>query len=129
MAQKIITNAQIHINDELILFVPNSLKYIKNTAKTEISSLTAGGNSVISVHSLDISEAVGQVKFSIKATDRSIELLDEWSSKTAENVIELSSLNGVIAVAFTGMSLEEVPDMELGAKAEIEVIFKGDPIK
>jgi hypothetical protein len=128
MAEKIISNPQVLVNDELILFVPNSLKYIKNTAKTNVKSLTGGGNSVITVHSKDISEATGKVTFSIKATSRSIELLDIWANNTAENVIEISSSNGDIALAFTGMSLEEIPDLEFGADAEIEVTFLGDVI-
>jgi hypothetical protein len=128
MAEKIITNPQLVINDELILYVANSLKYIKNTAKTQIGSLTAGGSSVTTVHSIDVSEAVGQVSFNAKVTSRLFDLLDMWSSQTAENVIELSSSNGDIALAFTGMSLEEVPELEFGAESEIELTFKGDPI-
>jgi len=128
MAEKIISNPQIVINDELILFVPDSLKYTKNTAKTVVKSLTAGGTSVITVHSQDITESMSSVEFDIKATSRTIDLLDYWGGSIAENVIEISSANGDIALAFTGMSLEEIPNLEFGADAKITVKFVGDPL-
>ena len=128
MAEQIISNPQLIINDELIAYTPSSLKYVKNTAKTVIKSLTAGGESAITLHSKDVTEAVSQVTFSFKATTTNIELLDFWVSNTAKNVIELSSSNGVIALAFIGMSIEEVPEMEFGADKDIEVTFKGDSI-
>jgi hypothetical protein len=128
MAEKIISNPQIFINDELILYVPNSLKYVKNTAKTTIGSLTAGGASVATVHSTDVTEAQGKVVFSIKPTSRTIELLDIWASNVQANTIEISSQNGDVAIAYSQMSLESVPDLEFGADKEIEVTFLGDPI-
>lgn len=127
MAEAIISNAQININDELILYTPNSLKFTPNTAKTVVKSLTAGGDSAITVHSKDVSESMSKVTFSVKATDRIIELIPYWSSNTAKNVIEISSSNGVLAYAFTGMSLEENTEMELGADKDIELTFLGDP--
>jgi hypothetical protein len=77
---------------------------------------------------LDISEATSVVTFSYKNTNANIANLDTWLSKTAENVIELSDENGVVALAFSGMSVEEPPASGFGADTDIEITFKGDPI-
>ena len=128
MAEKIISNPQIVINDEIVLFIPNSLKYIENTAKTVVKSLTAGGTSAVTVHSMDLSEANSKITFTVKATKRTLELIPFWYSNTAENVIEVSSANGDIALAFIQMSLEEIPESAFGADGELELTFLGDPI-
>lgn len=127
MAETIITNPQININDELILYVPNSLKFTPNTAKTVVKSLTAGGNSAVTVHSKDVTESTSKVTFSVKATERIIQLISYWDSNIGKNVIEISSQNGELAYAFTGMSLEENVELEFGADSEVELTFLGDP--
>lgn len=128
MAQQLINDLQLVINDELIAYVPKSLKYTSSTAKVEVKALTTGGTGTSSVHSLDATESLSKVSFDIKATKQTLKSLNVWFSQIAKNVIELSSANGDIAGAFVGMSLIEMPMLEFGADANITVEFVGDSI-
>jgi hypothetical protein len=128
MAERVLENPQLSINDEIIAYVPNSLKYIPNSAKTIIKSVTVGGGAVSTVHGKDLTESTSKVIFSIKATQRNLDLIDFWLNNTAMNVIELSNSDGSFTLAFVGMSLEEIPDLALNIDDDIELTFIGDPI-
>jgi hypothetical protein len=129
MAEVLITNPQININDELIPYVPDTLSLIKNTAKTNVKTLTVGGTSAYTVHSKDVSDSTSKVEFSVKVTKRIIELVDDWINNLGTNVIEVSSSDGVLALAFTGCSLLDSANLDFGANKDVKITFLGDPIQ
>lgn len=131
MAQKIITNLQCVISStstgsNILAYVPNTLKYTGSTAETKVTTVTTGGNSATSVHSMDVSGATSMVKFEVRATTQILENIDDWYKDVGEVIIELSSVDGSIAEAYTGMSLVSKPEIGLGAEESFELEFRGD---
>ena len=128
MAEVLISNLQLLINDVTIAYVPNTLKFVGNTAETKVTAITTGGRGSSSVHSTDTSEAYSKVMVEVRATKQVIDLVDVWYDNIGGNVIELSSRNGDVAKAFTGMSLVKKPEFDFGADKSFELEFQGDAI-
>ena len=128
MAIRVPSDLQVLVNNDVTCIVPKSLKWQDSQAKNVVKACTVGGTSVETVHSRDNSEAVGKVTFSIRATTDNISKITQWYDNIAGNVIELSDKDGEVVKVFIAMSLEAIPEMQVGAEAELEVTFLGDSI-
>lgn len=128
MAEIVASDLQVVVNNDITCVVPKSLKWVDNQGKNVVTACTTGGTSTTTIHGRDNTDAIGMVMFSIRATSGNIKKINQWYQDIGSNVIELSDSDGEIVKVFTDMSLEAIPELQVGAEAELELTFLGDAI-
>jgi len=127
MGQRLIAAPYIEVNDEKIAVYGNSVVVDEGLPDINVTAMSSGGSSVETLHGVDITTAVGMVKFKIPATKETADRLSTWKANVATNVIKV--YEGNYEKTMLSASFSEGRDVELNAsEGGIEVTFKGDPI-
>ena len=122
-----ISEATLEVNDEVIAYLSNSLAYNRGGGEVNIVAQTVGGGGIEAVSTTDAETRLGMVKFSMRSTVKSDQLLSAWQNKIAANVVRISDKSTGISFVLTGSSVINNPDLETGADGAVEVEFKGTP--
>lgn len=128
MAQKLIANPYVEVNDVKIKIYGNSFVYDNGLPDINVTPLSAGGGTVDTVHGVDVTTAKGMVKFKMAATKETDDLIPIWKKNVGTNVIKFyeNPLNKTLL----GASCTSPREFELNAsEGGIEVAFEGDPIQ
>lgn len=127
MAEKLIANPFLEINDEKIATYGNSIVYDPGLPDINVTAISAGGGTVKTVHGVDVTTAVGSIKFKIPATKETDDHLSTWKANVGTNVIKFYEDD--LQKTMLGASFAEGREIELNAsEGGIEVTFKGDPM-
>ena len=126
MADKVIANPTIVINNVAIPIVPNSLKFKSGKGEQDVFAQSAGGSSTQAVFSENVETNISMVAFSIRNTPGNIELQSDWKDLKNANAIEITG-DGGFSRSFNNMAQTSDPDINLGADTPIDIEFKGDP--
>lgn len=113
----------IKINGLVIKYEPNSLMYQKGKPERKYYPQTDG--SVVQTE--DLSDSIGKVKFSLRSTDESEKLFNEWIDLGSLNAITVNT--GDFNKSYSGMSIAN-PNVEIerGSDSTFDVIFCGNPV-
>ncbi len=122
-----ISEGTLEVNDEVIAYLSNSLAYNRGGGEVNVVAQTVGGGGIEAVSTTDPETRLGMVKFSMRSTARSDQLLSAWQNAIAENVVRISDSATEISFVLTGASVVNNPDLETGADGTVEVEFKGVP--
>jgi len=117
-------NPKVIINNKQIYFKPNSVTTVDGLGETSVEALSAGGGSITTAHSEDVSTKVSVVKAKLDNTTENAELIRGWKTLIGANFITVQEKDyrGV----FFHMSLTTDPEKEFKNLPEVEVEFKGD---
>ena len=127
MAEKLIANPFIEINDVKIAVYGNSASYDNGLPDINVTAISAGGGTVKTVHGVDITTAVSMFKFKMPSTKQTDNYLAEWKANVGTNVIKFYEDD--FQKTMLGASFAEGRDVELNAsEGGIEITFKGDPM-
>lgn len=127
MSEKLISNPFVEVNDVKIATYGNSITYDNGLPDINVTSISAGGGTVKTIHGVDIPSAVGMVKFKIPSTKANDELTIAWKANVGTNVIKF--YDGDFQKTLRGASSSDGREFELDAsEGGIEITFKGDPI-
>ena len=127
MAEKLLANPYVEINDEKIAIYGNSAAYDPGFPDINVTSLSAGGGTGSTVHGVDVTTMVSMFKFKIPSTKKTDDLLSTWKANVGTNVVKFYE-EGLQKV-MNGASYAEGREVELNAsEGGIEVTFKGDPM-
>jgi len=126
MAKKAISTPSVTINGDVFSVKPNSVKITKGAGTTKVRWTSTGGGGGSTVHSEDAEGRVGKVKFSLEVTAGNLAKFDLLKLNTGGNTVVLAQ-KGETAITFTGMSLENDPEWNLGADGGCEFEFGGEP--
>lgn len=127
MAVVLISNPFLEINDERIETYGNSITYDNGLPDITVGALSAGGGSVTTVHGVDITTAVGMVKFKIPSTKKNDDFQSLWKKNPGANVVKF--YEGDLSKTMLGASFSEGRETELNSsEGGIEITFKGDPM-
>ena len=125
MAEKLVANPFLEINDVKIATYGNSITYDNGLPDINVMSISAGGGATQTVHGVDVTTAVGMIKFKIPSTKQTDDFLSTWKANVGINVIKF--YEGDLQKTMLGASYAEGRDVELNAAdGGIEVTFKGD---
>ena len=131
MAKQGLSVPVVILNNEALAIVPNSLVYDGGEVEVEVSAMSVGGGKTESVHYENAEGAVSMVKFELAMTSLVDQIIAECKSQTAGNVIQFVHRVGKknLKRTFTGMSLVNRPERNVGSDGTVELEFKGDQMR
>lgn len=110
-----------------VFIIPNSVEIDKGYGEVNVRSVSLGGGVTTSVHTENVENNVGMVKFKLPATDLSIALIDFWKIEMNVHTVSAIDKRGLpLNLLFASMTNK--PVIPLTADGVIEVEFKGDSI-
>lgn len=122
-----ISEGTLEVNDEVIAYLSNSLAFNRGGGEVNVIAQTVGGGGIEAVSTVDAETRLGMIKFSMRSTAKSDELLSAWQGGFGFNVVRISDSDTGISFVLTGASVTNNPDLETGADGAVEVEFKGAP--
>lgn len=127
MAQRLISAPYVEVNDVKYAVYGNTVTVDEGHPDIGVTAMSAGGGTVDTLHGVDITTAVGMVKFKLPSTALTADTLSEWKANVGTNVVKV--YEGDYEKTMIGASYSEGREMELNAsEGGIEITFRGDPI-
>ncbi|MEE9159931.1 MAG: hypothetical protein V3U60_16290 [Gammaproteobacteria bacterium] len=122
-----ISEGTLEVNDEVVAYLSNSLSFNRGGGEVSVIAQTVGGGGIEAVTTTDAETRLGMVKFSMRSTAKSDQLLTSWQNKVSKNVVRISDQATGVAYVLTGASVVNNPDLETGADGAVEIEFTGVP--
>jgi hypothetical protein len=127
MAQKLLSNPFIEVNEVKIAIYGNTFVYDLGLPDINVQSVSAGGGAVESIHGVDSTTSIGMCKFKMPSTKETSDFLSTWKTGVGTNTIVW--YEGDLKLTLAGASFSDGREMEMNSsEGGIEVTFKGDPI-
>jgi len=117
----------IVINNIPIGVVPNSVTYKKGFGETTVRAASIGGGAITTVHTENVENKVGMVKFQIHVVDALIQQMTTWKANINANTVSGIDVRG-IPFNLILASMVNDPDIPPTADGVIDVEFQGDPM-
>lgn len=114
----------IIVNNAQIEYVPNTLEYQLGEGDRKVETQTAGGGLVSVVVTEDATTNKSMVKFEMRATLESFEMVDAWTGLGANHIILADQASGFKQV-FSFMTMVNHPSRKLAADGKVECEFHG----
>jgi len=117
-----LSDAALYVNNEIIPYESNSLKYEDGTPERKVSPQVIGAGDTVNVNNEDFSTAMGKVTFDLKSTSINETLLGDWQANFENNVIRIVSTDGVSRVFQQAVIVNKV-EVNLGVDGVIPIEF------
>lgn len=123
-----LSDMAVHVNDEAVAIVPNSLKFNEGQGEQTMRAASVGGGAVEQVYSHDVETSFGKVQFELQATPENIALARSWKTRENRNVVALSgeTTEGTVTRTYTQAALLNDYDVEVGPEGNIPIEFTGN---
>lgn len=120
-----LSDATVLVNDEVVMIVPNSLKFTEGFGEQAVRTASVGGGAVEQIYSRDVETAYSKVMFDIHTTPANVKLQRDWKSKANQNVVQIagSTTEGDMTRTFTGAAMTGDPEIEIGTEGVINIEF------
>ena len=123
--QRKIVDPTIIIDNNVIGYVPNSLKFTEGFGEQTLRVQTGGGGSIQQVVADDVSQKQSMVSFQVEPTVANIELMRAIKANQAGHVITISAPG--ITRTITGAILTSNYEVSMGTEEIIDLEFIGNP--
>lgn len=121
------SNPTILINNVPVSIMPNSFKFTDGKGDVKVRAMSAGGNSVVTIHTQDTSTKVGKVEFELGVTAQNRQIASNWKDNIGGNLIQAIQ-NGIpMPIIFQNCSMTNDPSWEATADGKCKIEFMGDP--
>ncbi len=120
-----IYNPTLIIDNLVVAYLPNSLRYTEGLGEQKLKVQTGGGGTVQNVFAEDISKKQSHVKFKMEPTAENLDFIRAIKADFNGHVITLS--DGDFTRTITGAILVNDYEIGLGMDEEFEVEFLGSP--
>jgi hypothetical protein len=123
-------NPTVRINDITISIVPNTVKTMSGDGETNVRAASAGGNSIITVHTSNAESKIGSCEFSVYPTPELERSFRGWKDNIGGNVISLIEVfadGSTSSETFETASLVNDPEKEKSSDGVVALEFKGNP--
>ena len=112
----------LEVNDEQLLYVPNTLKYAPGSPEATIKGLSSGG-ALNTIATRDVSTGFGIIKFTLPLTEETALQVRKWDANGLNgNTVAISGNDTFILI---GATLMNKPEFSPGVDSEIEIEFHG----
>ena len=120
-----LSDATVLVNDEVIMIVPNSLKYTEGFGEQSVRAGSIGGGAVEQVYSRDVETSLSKVMFDIHTTPANVKLARTWKANANENVVQIAgkTAEGDTTRTFTQAAMTGDPEIEISTEGVIGVEF------
>jgi len=121
-----LSDSTLYVNNELIPYEPNSLKYEDGVPERKVNPQVVGGGATTNVTNDDFTTAMGKVTFDMKSTSINEILEGDWKANFENNVVRIVSTDGVSRVFQEAVVVNKV-EVDLGADGVISIEFNSLP--
>lgn len=125
MALKTLSNPTVVINNDSVAVSGNTVSFTDGFGERELRVQSAGGGSIQTVFSEDVSTRVAMVKLALVNTAANIDLVRGWQNLENENSISITGEG--LTRSFNNAAVINNPEYNLGSDGTIDVEFKSDP--
>ena len=121
----------VTVNNVAFATVSDSVSFIPGQGTRNVVGASAGGNSVCQIVSVDITDAVGTIKFSVHSTLGNIEILEQFNQNqfVARLDVEVTGTDNITGQTLTrsmsGGTIMNNPEVKLGPGAQIDIEIQG----
>ena len=127
----LISTPSVTVNNIAFAVVSDSVSFIEGRGTRNVTGASAGGNSVCQIISLDITEAMGVIKFSAHSTINNIDLLSQFNQNQfiGQLTVELTGTDNITGETFTrsmsGGTIVNNPETKLGPGGQVDIEIHG----
>jgi hypothetical protein len=126
MTQQAIFDATLYVNNEVIPYMPNSLKIIGGKGERVVSAQVSGGGGTENVVSENVETKKGKVSFDLKSTIQNKTNVKGWSRNFDANVIRIVHRDGISFIYQNAVLIND-PEFDLGADGIASCEFESLP--
>jgi hypothetical protein len=120
-----LSDASVLVNDEVIMIVPNTLKFTEGFGEQSVRAGSVGGGAVEQVYSRDVETALSKIMFDVHTTPANVKLQRSWKANANENVVQIAgkTSEGDMTRTFTQAAMTGDPEIEIATEGVINIEF------
>jgi hypothetical protein len=120
-----LSSAALLVNDEVVMIVPNTLKYTEGFGEQSVRAASVGGGAVEQIFSQDVETSLSKVMFDIHTTPDNVKLARGWKSNGNLNVVQIAgkTAEGDVTRTFTQAAMTGDPEIEIATEGVINIEF------
>lgn len=131
MADIILSDPQVTVNDELWTIVGNTVSYKTGDGERSVKAAGTGGGKPVFTLSENVETKLGGVKFSIFATAENVDKAEQALKRLNANVVVVAGtdpLGNSLRKVFTNATITNDPDFNLQSDGQVDLEFTSDPV-
>ena len=130
MAEIILSDPQVTLNDELLAIVGNSVSYTPGDGERSVKAAGTGGGKGVMTISENVETKISTVKFSLFSTADNVDTAEQAIKRLNNNVVVVAGtdpLGKSVRKTFTNSIVTNNPDFNLQQDGQIDLEFASDP--
>lgn len=131
MADIILNDPQVTLNDELLTIVGNSVSYTTGDGERSIKAAgTGGGKSVLTI-SENVESKISTAKYSVFSTVTNADIIEQSIKRLNNNVLVIAGTDAFgnsLRKTFTNAVITNNPEFNLQQDGQIDVEMSSDPV-
>jgi len=129
MAEIVLTNASVEVNDEPQVIMANTVSVILGLGESDMKGGSKGG-AVIPIFSENIETKIGEVKYESPSTETIIENVKAFKDNGPANVVRVTGIGPAgarINLTYKSAALVNEPEIALQSEGSAPLEWKGAP--
>lgn len=130
MADIILNNPQVTLNDELLAIVGNSVSYTTGDGERSIKAAGTGSGKGVLTISENVETKISTAKFSVFATVGNADVIEQAIKRLNNNVLVIAgtdTFGNSLRKTFTNAVIMNNPEFNLQQDGQIDVEMSSDP--
>ncbi len=130
MADIILNDPQVTLNDELLAIVGNSVSYTSGDGERSVKAAGTGGGKPVLTISENVETKFSTAKFSVFATVDNADTIEQAIKRLNNNVLVIAGTDpfgNSIRKTFTNATVMNDPEFNLQQDGQIDVEMSSDP--
>lgn len=115
----------LNIDGTNVVYAPNTLTFKRGDfAQRNVSNLTAGGNTRVTLISRDVSTMTDEVKFELEVSTESRNQIADWQAASDVAGCDITISEGDAVEAFSGMVITDIPEFAAQNDGKVSIVFQ-----
>lgn len=130
MADVILSDPQVTLNDELLAIVGNSVSYTTGDGERSVKAAGTGGGKPVLTISENVETKISTAKFGVFATAQNADTIEQAIKRLNNNVLVIAGTDpfgNSIRKTFTNALVMNNPEFNLQQDGQIDVEMSSDP--
>lgn len=131
MADIILNDPQVTLNDELLTVVANSVSYTGGDGERSVKAAGTGGGKAVLTISENVETKISTAKFSVFATVENVDIVEQATKRLNNNVLVIAGTDAFgnsLRKTFTNATVMNNPEFKLQTDGQIDVEMSSDPV-
>lgn len=125
-----LTDAQVLVNDEVVVIESNTLAFLEGQGEQTLRAGSVGGGETEPIYANDLSTKFGCIKWQMPTTPENVALALDWKTGQNTNTVQIagSTPEGDVTRTMTQAALLTDYEVNIGAEGTIDIEFKGNTL-